>query len=157
MPATRPRRGAALTGALGWDALVYGAAEGVLLSALPAHLAWQWTHGLYATHAAPAFVAGLAFSVLVIVVHHLGYPEFRHARGVVMPSIACGLLTVGYLVTGSIWTPILAHVFMHTAAVVKGNALPPHSDAAGAGRVGRAASRGSADVRGRRRRSPVTS
>ncbi len=131
LPATRPRHGKTLVRALGWDAAMYGAAEGALLSALPAFLGWQLVHAMAAPDepgTGTAWATALAASVLVIVVHHLGYPEFRHPQGLVMASVACGLLTVGYLVTGSVWTPVVGHILLHAAAVVRGNALPPHGD-----------------------------
>ncbi len=131
MPATRPRAGARLVRALGWDAAIYGTAEGLLLSALPAYLAWQWVNNAGWSSRVVAGLAAVTFSVVVIVVHHLGYPEFRQPRSLMMASVACGLLTIGYLLTGSVWTPIVGHVLMHAAAVVRGNALPPHSDAGG--------------------------
>jgi len=130
MPATRVRHGGRLATALSWDAGIYGVAEGLLLSALPGFLAWNWvlTLGLDGwTDTLARWAVPLTFSVLVIVVHHLGYPEFRHPLGLVQACVACGLLTLGYLITGSVWTPTVGHVLLHSVAVVRGNALPPHS------------------------------
>ncbi len=130
MEVNRVRHGTALATALSWDAGVYGIAEGLLLSALPGFLAWNWvlTLGLEGwVDSLARWGVPLAFSVLVIVVHHLGYPEFRHPLGLVQASVACGILTLGYLITGSVWTPTVGHVLLHSAAVVRGNALPPHS------------------------------
>lgn len=46
------------------------------------------------------------------------------------PLIGNGVLTVGYLLTGSPVTPLVGHVLMHAAAVLHGAEttaqLPPH-------------------------------
>ena len=99
----------------------------MLLSALPAFITWQLVHSLGWN----GFGGGLArwtlpvlASVVVIVVHHLGYAEYRN-RQLVPISVGCGLLTVGYLVTASVIAPALGHVLMHTVAILHGTELPP--------------------------------
>lgn len=127
LPASNRRTGRALGIALVWEGLVYGVAEGVLLSALPAFMTWQLVHSL----GWGGFGGGLArwtlpvaASIAVIVVHHLGYAEYRN-RQLVPISAGCGLLTVGYLVTASVIAPMVGHVLMHTAAILHGTELPP--------------------------------
>lgn len=116
-----------------WDGVVYAISEGLLLSTLPALMAWQMVHSLDWSGAAGA-VSRVALPVLasiaVIVVHHLGYPEFRNPRQMSLAVIGCGLLTVGFLVTGNILTAPVGHVLMHTAAVLHGTELPPHREPA---------------------------
>ena len=62
-----------------WEDAVYGAAEGMLLSVLPLLVLWQtcdqigWTTGW--TGKAGSGALAFAGSLLVIGVHHLGYPE----------------------------------------------------------------------------------
>ena len=127
LPASRRRTGLALGGALLWEGVVYGVAEGILLSALPAFITWQMVHSLGWS----GFGGGLArwtlpvlASILVIVVHHLGYADYRN-RQLVPISAGCGLLTVGYLVTASVLAPTIGHVLMHIAAIIHGTELPP--------------------------------
>src|SRR6266511_222033 len=66
--------------ATAWEGVAYGTAERLLLSVLPVVVTWQlfgalgWTSGW---HAVVAAAAALAASAGVIVVHHLGYREFR--------------------------------------------------------------------------------
>lgn len=127
LPATNRRTGRALTVALLWEGIVYGITEGILLSALPAFMTWQAIHSLGWS----GFGGGLArwtlpvlASILVIVVHHLGYAEYRN-RQLIPISVGCGMLTVGYLVTASVIAPTLGHVLMHTAAILHGTELPP--------------------------------
>ncbi len=128
MPATLHRRGADEGIAFAWEGLVYGVTEGVLLSALPAFVAWQMIHALGWSGTAGdvgLWLVALLASVAVIVVHHLGYWEYRN-RSLVPIVIACGLLTVAFLLTGSVLAPIVGHVVMHSAAIAHGTELPPH-------------------------------
>jgi hypothetical protein len=122
---------------IAWDGLVYGAAEGVLLSVLPVLVTWQmlssngWGSGWRSLAAA---VAAIAASVAVIVVHHLGYPDFRRNRMKMRQAVlGCGVLSVGYLLTASVITPVMAHAVLHVVAVRKGMELPPHEEAPGPG------------------------
>jgi hypothetical protein len=64
-------------------------------------------------------------SIAVIVVHHLGYWEYRN-RLLVPISAGCGLMTVGYLLTASPLTPTVAHVLSHVSGLQHGVELPPH-------------------------------
>ena len=107
-----------------WEGLVYGVAEGVLLSGLPAFVAWQMADSLgWSTVASWVFAMGA--SAVVIAVHHLGYWDYR-GRKVIPPVIACSVLTVGYLATGSLVAPALGHVILHLVGITKGIELPPH-------------------------------
>jgi hypothetical protein len=125
------RRGARLAGALVWEGLLYGAAEGLLLSALPVLAAWQSFHllGWTATTAGAAGSGALAIgaSAAVIWIHHLGYREFRSSREILLPIVACGLLSLAYLLTGSPIAPTGGHVLLHAGAQLRGVPLPPYS------------------------------
>jgi hypothetical protein len=128
MPSTLHRHGADEGIAFAWEGLVYGVTEGVLLSALPALIAWQMVHSLRWSGAAGdagLWVVALLASVAVIVAHHLGYWEYRN-RSLVPIVIACGLLTVAFLLSGSVLAPVVGHVIMHSAAIAHGTELPPH-------------------------------
>jgi hypothetical protein len=114
---------------LGWEGVVYGIAEGVLLSALPALIVWNaadtagWTDGSGGQFTAS--VVALGASLLVIAVHHFGYWDYRSRQ--VLPVMAgCGLLTVAFLATGSVLAPVIGHIAMHVAGVWNGIELPPH-------------------------------
>ena len=128
MPSTLHRSYGRTLAAAGWEGVVYGVAEGVLLSALPALIGWQGAHAL-GWEGTSAGVARWSWavlaSVLVIVAHHLGYWEYRN-RMLVPITVACTLLTVAYLVTGSVLAPVVGHVLMHLAAIRHGTELPPH-------------------------------
>jgi hypothetical protein len=110
-----------------WEGLVYGTAEGLLLSVLPVVVVWQaftdrgWTGGWARTGAG---VAALAASALVIGVHHLGYREFRN-RKIAQALLACLVLSLGYLLTGSPIAPIGGHVVLHLALLQSSIELPP--------------------------------
>ena len=114
---------------LGWEGAVYGIAEGVLLSALPALIMWNaadtagWTKSWAGQLAAGA--VALAASLLVIAVHHFGYWDYRGRQ--VLPAMAgCGLLTIAFLATGSVLAPVIGHIAMHVAGLWNGIELPPH-------------------------------
>jgi hypothetical protein len=130
LPATRPARQAS-PATLAWEGLVYGIAEGVLLSALPTAVSWHAADAAGWTATGPGVVAtwivALLASVAMIVVHHLGYRDFRNRR--MLPAIGgCGLLTVSFLATGSVLAPVIGHVAMHIAGIEHGVELPPHGD-----------------------------
>ena len=59
-------------------------------------------------------------SAAVIWVHHLGYREFRGNRGIVLPIVACGLLSLAYLLTRSPIAPAGGHFLLHAGMQVRG-------------------------------------
>ena len=132
LPVVRRLTGRRLGVALLWEGVVYGIAEGVLLSALPALMTWQAVHSLGwdgAGGAVARLTLPLAASVAVIVVHHLGYWEYRN-RLLGPIALGCGLLTAGYLVSASVLAPTLGHVVSHVTGLVHGAELPPHAHTA---------------------------
>ncbi len=113
--------------ALGWEGVVYGTAEGVLLTALPPFMAWQMVHSLGWTGTG-GLVARWALPVLagavVTVVHHLGYWNYRNR--ILLPiGVGLSLLSVAFLVTASWIAPALGHVIAHGAAILHGAQMPP--------------------------------
>ena len=110
-----------------WEDGVYGTAEGVLLSALPPFIAWQMVHSLGWTGVGGAFARwGLPIlaAAVVVVIHHLGYWNFRNK--ILIPiTLGLSLLSVAFLVTASWIAPALAHILMHTEATHRGVELPP--------------------------------
>ncbi len=62
-------------------------------------------------------------------VYHLGYSEF-HGSYVVMITAGVGIMSLAYLITGNPFTPLLAHIAIHIAAVLHGLntviQLPPY-------------------------------
>lgn len=125
IPVARGRR----ADTVGWEGVVYGTAEGVLLSALPALIVWNtadtagWTAGWGGQMAAG--VVALGASLVVIAVHHFGYWDYR-SRQVLPVMTGCGLLTIAFLATGSVLAPVIGHIAMHVAGVWNGVELPPH-------------------------------
>jgi hypothetical protein len=112
--------------------LVYGAAEGMLLSVLPVLVTWQmfssngWTSGW---RSIAAGVFAIVASIAVIVAHHLGYPEFRSPK-MGQAVLGCGVLSIAYLLTASVIAPILAHATLHIVAIRIGMELPPYEERA---------------------------
>lgn len=126
--------GPRLVGALLWEGVVYGAAEALLLSVLPALMAWQaltalgWTQSWIG--AVLSGLVALVASLLVIVVHHLGYREFRGPL-VGVAALTCGILSLAYLLTMNPLSAVGGHIIMHSGAVLRGVELPPHQESAG--------------------------
>lgn len=145
LPAGSRPEGARLVGLLLWEGVVYGAAEAILLATLPVLAIWQavdalgWTETAWTTLASGALaVAGALF---VILVHHLGYREFRAraSRRMLAGALAgCGIQALAFLLTGNVLAPIVAHVVLHCQLALRGNEMPPVSEvrleSAGAGR-----------------------
>lgn len=132
LPAGEHARGGRLLGLFAWEGVVYGSAEAVLLATLPVLAAWQamsdlgWTDGAWEKAASGALAIGSA--LVLILVHHLGYAEYRRraARkelGGVL--VGCGIQAVAFLVTGNILAPILAHVVLHGQLILRGHQMPP--------------------------------
>jgi hypothetical protein len=130
-PSSDAPAGLHLVMALVWLGLVYGLLDGLLLTVAPvlaifgadtpslSPRAGRWRRG----------ALGLAASLFVTAAYHLGYEEFRGPQ-LLQPLVGNAIITAGYLVTGSIATPLLGHVIMHGAAVIHGrettSQLPPH-------------------------------
>jgi len=106
-----------------WDAVVYGAAEGLLLSVLPAVIVWQGAMG-QDVGAIGSGALALAASIVVIAVHHLGYSDFR-GKKMRQALIGCVPLTLAYLLTGSPIAAMGAHMVLHYVAMRRGMELPP--------------------------------
>jgi hypothetical protein len=135
MFASAPRpEGLRLIGALLWEGLVYGMAEGLLLSVLPVLITWQalsslhWTQSWYGIILSG--IIALGASVVVIVVHHLGYREFR-GRKLVFAVAGCAPLSLAYLLTMNPLAAGVGHSILHMGAVLRGIELPPHYEKRG--------------------------
>ncbi len=134
LPRLGHAHGGRLAAQLGWEGIVYGTAEAVLLATLPVLAAWQamadagWTDGAWAKVGSGALA--VAAALLVILVHHLGYEEFRPraARRMLAGALgACGLQALAFLLTGNVLAPIVAHILLHGQLVFRGDEMPPAS------------------------------
>jgi len=136
-PSTPHPHGLTFVGAILWRGIVYGAADGVLLSVFPIFAVF----GLFASkplrERSKKAVAGigalaLVVSLLFTAVYHVGYPDFRGSK-VKRPLTGDVMWSVPTLVTLSpLGTPI-AHIATHVTAVVHSYDtdlfLPPHKQA----------------------------
>jgi hypothetical protein len=123
--------GKRLATTLVWEGVVYGTAEGLLLSVLPVLVTWQafaahgWSNGTGRTLVAGT--AAMAASLAVIVIHHLGYRGF-HSPAVLAPvMVGCGLLSLAYLLTASPLAAVGGHIILHTALNLRGTEMPPYA------------------------------
>jgi hypothetical protein len=123
--------GRRLAATLGWEAVVYGTAEGLLLSVLPVLIVWQgfaahgWTSGTAKSLAAGT--AAMGASLAVIVIHHLGYRGFHTPAVLATVMVGCGLLSLAFLLTASPLAAVGGHIILHTAANLRGTELPPYA------------------------------
>jgi hypothetical protein len=132
LPAHPHATGGRFAGQMLWEGLVYGVAEAILLATLPVLAIWQgcfdlgWTDGAWARIGSGALA--IAGSLLVILVHHLGYAQFRTEAG--RPGLfgaltVCGLQAIAFLATGAALAPIVAHTVLHGQLLIRGQELPP--------------------------------
>jgi hypothetical protein len=126
---TRPR-GPLLVERLLWEGVVYGTAEGLLLATLPVLAVWQGAEALGWTEPVTGAVASGAIAIVgalfVILVHHLGYREFRRSRKMLAGAlVACGIQALAFLLTGNVLAPILAHIILHGQLTLRGDEMPP--------------------------------
>jgi hypothetical protein len=125
--------GAALAGSLLWRGLMYGAVDGLLLSAFPILLVFAAFSGSRLRERRGGLVAvgaiALAASVLITATYHLGYGDFRSSK--VRKPLAGDLVwSVPTLATlNPVGAPI-AHAGLHVSAVAHNSEtelfLPPH-------------------------------
>jgi hypothetical protein len=137
--------GLALAFEIIWLGVVYGAADGLLLSALPLLATWQACAalGLTGTLIGDVLVGVLAIvaSMYMTAAYHAGYAEFRGPR---MTTALFGnsVISLGYLLTANPLASVLSHAVMHVAAVLRGPSsvvqLPPHYELERADSLGRA-------------------
>ena len=127
LPRRPHAKGGHLAALLAWEGVVYGIAEGTLLATLPVLVIWQATGD--SNRVAWGALAVFA-SLVVVFVHHLGYAEFRAPTGRTKLKgalVTCGLQALAFLLTGSIWAPVVAHILLHGELIMRGVELPPAS------------------------------
>jgi hypothetical protein len=128
LPSRPHAEGARFAGLLAWDGVVYGTAEALLLATLPVLVIWQ---GVSPGGDGPRLAAGalaVLGSLVVVLVHHLGYAEFRRreTRTKLMGAlVTCGIQALAFLLTGSIAAPVVAHILLHSQMIMRGVELPP--------------------------------
>jgi hypothetical protein len=120
-----------LAATLAWEAVVYGTAEGLLLSVLPVLVTWQafTAHGWTSGTGKPlvAGTAAILASLAVIVIHHLGYRGFHNPAVLATVMVGCGPLSLAYLLTASPLAAVGGHILLHAAANLRGTTLPPYA------------------------------
>lgn len=115
---------------------MYGTAEAILLATLPVLAVWQATEALGWTDTAWAKAGSGALAVVgalfVILVHHLGYRQFRTKTSRNMLGgalVGCGLQALAFLLTGNVLAPLVAHIMLHIQLTLRGNEMPPAREA----------------------------
>ena len=130
--ATSRPGGIELAGAVLWRGILYGTADGVLLSVFPILVVVTAFGGLHGSTARRTLVlaSALAASLVFTAVYHAGYGEFRSAK-VRKPVAGDVVWSAPTLATLSPFGAPVAHVGMHVAAVLHSYDtevfLPPHA------------------------------
>jgi len=116
-----------------WLGLTYGIIDSLFLNILPVLMIWKgfsligWTTGFIGWFFVSCF--GLIASLFVTALYHLGYPEFRNKK-LILVLIGNTVITLAYLISLNPLGAIISHTLMHVAAVYKGPEttvqLPPH-------------------------------
>ena len=131
-PATPHPSGLALAAAVLWRGVVYGAADGVLLSAFPILIVVAATGGRARRSVRGRLGTGvlaLLASLVMTSVYHLGYSDFRSEK-LAKPVVGALVWSVPTLATlNPVGAPV-AHAVMHVTAVLHASEtdtfLPPH-------------------------------
>ena len=132
-PSSARHKGLALWSDIFWPGFSYGLIDSLLLSVLPV-LSVQLAFGDSVMNSGFPGKAGfillaLFASIVVTVIYHLGYPEFR-GKKVIWPVIGNGVLSLAYLLTMNPLAAILPHIGMHITAMIHGREttgqVPPH-------------------------------
>jgi len=136
-PATSHPHGLTFAGAILWRGVVYGAADGILLSVFPILAVVAAFSARPLRERSKRAVVGigalaLVVSLLFTAVYHLGYPDFRGEK-VRKPLIGDVVWSAPTLATFSPIGAPLAHIGLHVSAVVHAyntdTFLPPHPNA----------------------------
>jgi hypothetical protein len=129
-PSTPHPHGVAFAGAIVWRGVVYGAADGVILSVFPI-LAVFTAFGAARSRKRTAAAGALALvvSLLFTAVYHAGYSDFRSSK-IRKPLVGDVIWSAPTLATLSPLGAPIAHVGLHVAAVLHSyqtdTFLPPH-------------------------------
>jgi hypothetical protein len=117
-----------------WRGVVYGAIDGVLLSAFPWLVTWRALGGESASTSRRMRIGmvALAGSLIVTSSYHLGYRDFRGAK-LAQANLGNAIATLPTLLARNPVASPLAHAILHIAAVAHDPRselfLPPHGRA----------------------------
>ena len=140
-PATGHPHGLEFAAAIAWRGVVYGFADGVILSAFPIIAVFSAFEGKRVLERRRGKLAigalALAVSLLFTAVYHLGYSDFRGEK-LRKPLAGDAIWSVPTLVTLSPLASPITHAGLHVNAVVHSydtdTFLPPHRSSAAAAR-----------------------
>lgn len=132
-PATEKFTGPYLAWLIFWRGLVYGAIDGLLLSAFPWIVTWR-AFNVEKKPLGKKIAFGLLAWLFILVVttaYHLGYSDFR-SKKIIQPNIGNTIISIPTLVSANpIGSPI-THAMMHIAAIIHSPKtelfLPPHRE-----------------------------
>ncbi len=130
-PATEKFTGPYLAWLIFWRGLVYGAIDGLLLSAFP----WVVTWRAFDVRAKPEerkirfSLLALVFVLAMTTAYHLGYSDFR-SKKIIEPNIGNVIISIPTLASANPISSPIAHATMHITAILHSPKtelfLPPH-------------------------------
>ncbi len=130
-PATEKFTGPYLAWLIFWRGLVYGAIDGLLLSAFP----WVVTWRAFDVRARPEerkirfSLLALVFVLAMTTAYHLGYSDFR-SKKIIEPNIGNVIISIPTLASANPISSPIAHATMHITAILHSPKtelfLPPH-------------------------------
>ena len=140
-PATGHPSGLEFAAAIAWRGVVYGFADGLILSAFPIVAVFYAFDGkrVLERRRGKAAIGALALAVSLVftAVYHLGYADFRGEK-LRKPLAGDAIWSIPTLVTLSPLASPITHAGLHVNAVVHSydtdTFLPPHRSSAGAAR-----------------------
>ncbi|MDX9832020.1 MAG: hypothetical protein RBU35_17245 [Anaerolineae bacterium] len=128
-PASARSAGAALLLDVAWVGVGYGIMDALLLNVMPVVAVWGVFSGAGWQGKLAIGALALLASLLVTLLYHLGYGEFRN-RKVLLVLVGNAVITLAFLASGNPLAAIVSHAAMHVAAVFRGPEtmlqLPPH-------------------------------
>ena len=132
-PSSRNKGGKSLIVDMVWSGLAYGVTDSLLLNIFPVLIVWfgfssiGWTTSLLGLILVS--IIGLISSLFVTTLYHIGYPEFRNKK-LILVLFGNTLITLAYIIPANPLGAIISHTLMHLAAVYRGAEttvqLPPH-------------------------------
>jgi len=113
--------------------LVYGVVDALSLNVFPVVAVWAGTSSFgWITTVLGNIGVGLISliaSLLITLAYHLGYPEFRNKR-VLLVLVGNAPIPLAFHLSGNLLGSLISHPVMHIAAVLQGAEttiqLPPH-------------------------------
>jgi hypothetical protein len=132
-PRTEQFTGVYLAWLIFWRGLVYGAIDGLLLTAFPWVVTWRACNAEEKPFAMKLAVGFFAWLLILVITtaYHAGYADFR-SKKLIQPNVGNTIMSIPTLVSANPIGSPLTHAIMHITAVIHSPKtelfLPPHRE-----------------------------